>query len=91
MDTVNEIYRLLPDSVALMNLSLSDGYHLTFQGLSNRNSDINDLQRAFVNSDYFDNVNLDYVNKRITQDGEVNYFKISCVIKDQGQANGQNQ
>ncbi|MBI4310047.1 MAG: pilus assembly protein PilM [Candidatus Omnitrophica bacterium] len=78
---VQEINRLLPPRLSLVSLSISDGNILTFQGISSRPGDINQLQKDMVDSPFFATVNLDYVNKRVTQDGEVNYFKITCAIK----------
>jgi Tfp pilus assembly PilM family ATPase len=85
-DVIDEIYKILPRSISLVNLNLSDDHVLSLQGFSSKGGDINDMQKAFVDSVYFENVKLDYVNKRITQDGEVNYFKITCQIKLPGQS-----
>jgi Tfp pilus assembly protein PilN len=83
-DVIDEIYKILPKSISLVNLTLTQDHSLSLQGFSTKGGDINDMQKAFVDSAYFENVNLDYVNKRITQDGEVNYFKITCQIKFSG-------
>ena len=84
IDTMDEIYRLLPPGTSLINLTVSGGRTLSLQGVSFKGEDINLFQNAMVGSPKFNNVNLDYVNKRTTQDGEVNYFKITCQVKASG-------
>ena len=44
------------------------------------------ISKRMVDSQSFSNVSLDYVNKRVTQQGEVDYFKITCTLKS---VNGQ--
>jgi len=87
IDVISQIYNFLPQSVVLTNLTLNQEHLLSFQGFTNKVGDINEIQKALVNSSYFDNVNLDYVNKRVTLDGELNYFKITSQIKFKGKAN----
>ncbi|MBF0490285.1 MAG: pilus assembly protein PilM [Candidatus Omnitrophica bacterium] len=86
-DILGEIYNVLPSGVVLTNLSLDQDHHLSLQGYTARSSDINDMQKSFVSSSYFDNVNLDYVNKRVTMEGELNYFKITEHIRSKGLSN----
>ncbi|MBF0503694.1 MAG: pilus assembly protein PilM [Candidatus Omnitrophica bacterium] len=80
-DFAREIDRLLPSQISLVSIAISNGHTLSLQGVSMNSADINQFQKGMVDSPYFYNVNLDYVNKRVTQQGEVDYFKITCVIK----------
>jgi Tfp pilus assembly protein PilN len=87
-DLVHEIYRLLPSQVYLVSITINDGNTLSLQGMSTNAVDINQFQKDMVNSPSFSNVSLDYVNKRVTQQGEVDYFKITTTLK---LVNGQNR
>jgi len=80
-DLARDIYRLLPAHVYLVNITISDGDTLSLQGVSSNSVEINQFQKGMVNSQSFSNVSLDYVNKRVTQQGEVEYFKITCTLK----------
>ncbi len=80
MDIIHEIYSLMPEEAALTTLKLSDNRTLVLQGFSKEGSDINDFQNSMVKSQVFSKVKLDYVNKRKTRDGDVAYFKITCLI-----------
>ncbi len=77
-DLAQEIYRLLPVQVYLVSITISDGDTLSLQGVSSNSVEINQFQKDMVDSPRFSNVSLDYVNKRVTQQGEVDYFKITC-------------
>jgi Tfp pilus assembly PilM family ATPase/Tfp pilus assembly protein PilN len=83
-DLIGELYKVMPKSLILTNLALSEGSNLSLQGYTDKASDVNALQKFLIDSFYFTNVNLDYVNKRVTLDGELNYFKISAGIKGKG-------
>ena len=80
-DLAREIGRLQPAGIALVSITISDSDTLSLQGTSINPGDINQFQKALVDSVRFSNVNLDYVNKRLTQQGEVDYFKITCTIR----------
>ncbi len=85
-DLAHEIYRLLPAQIYLVSITISNGNTLSLQGVSTNAVAINQFQKDMVNSPSFSNVDLNYVNKRVTQDGEVDYFKITCMLKN---VNGQ--
>jgi Tfp pilus assembly PilM family ATPase/Tfp pilus assembly protein PilN len=85
-DLTREIYRLLPTEVYLVSFTISNGDTLSLQGMSSNPLEINQFQKGMVDSQKFSNVSLDYVNKRVTQQGEVDYFKITSTFKS---ANGQ--
>jgi Tfp pilus assembly protein PilN len=80
-DLAKEIGRLQPSQIALVSVAISDADTLTLQGMAANPGDINQFQKGMVDSARFSNVNLDYVNKRLTQQGEIDYFKITCTIK----------
>jgi Tfp pilus assembly protein PilN len=80
-DLAREIYRLLPSQVYLVSINISDGNVLSLQGMSTNSVAINQFQKDMVASQSFSSVSLDYVNKRITQQGEVDYFKITSTLK----------
>ena len=67
-----------------MSINISNGDTLSLQGVSSSSVEINQFQKYMVDSQIFSNVRLDYVNKRITQQGEVDYFKITCTLKSVG-------
>jgi len=79
-DLAHEIYRLLPAEVYLVDVSISEGHTLSLEGVATNSVDINQFQKDMVDSQSFSNVSLDYVNKRVTQQGEVDYFKITCTF-----------
>ena len=79
-DLVRELYSLLPPQVYLVSMVISDGNSLSFEGVASNAVDINLFQKKMIDSKMFANVNLDYVNKRITQQGEVDYFKITSLV-----------
>jgi len=81
----NDIRRILPTQVYLVSITISDGDTLSLQGVSANPLEVNQFQKGLVDSQDFSNVSLDYVNKRVTQQGEVDYFKITCTLKS---ANG---
>jgi len=85
-DLAREIDRLLPAQIYLASINISNGNTLSLQGVSTNSAAINQFQKDMVNSQSFSNVDLNYVNKRVTQDGEVDYFKITCTLKN---VNGQ--
>jgi len=80
-DLAREIYRLLPAQVYLVSITINDGNILSLQGMSTNSVEINQFQKDMVASPSFSNVSLDYVNKRVTQQGEVDYFKITSTLK----------
>ena len=73
-DLAHEINRLLPAPIYLVSINISEGQTLSLQGVSSNSVDINQFQKDMVASKRFSNVNLDYVNKRVNQQGEVDYF-----------------
>ena len=85
-DLARDIYRLLPTHVYLVDITISNSNILSLEGMSLNSVEINQFQKDMVNSSSFSNVNLDYVNKRVTQQGEVDYFKITSTLKS---VNGQ--
>jgi len=74
------VYRLLPPQIYLVNIVISDNNTLSFEGVATNSLSINQFQQDMVHTKSFSNVNLDYVNKRVVQDGEVDYFKITCTF-----------
>ena len=87
-DLAHEVYHLLPARIYLVDIVISEGGALSLQGVSSNPVEINQFQKDMVNSHSFSNVNLDYVNKRVTQQGEVDYFKITCTLRSM---NGKNE
>jgi len=80
-DLAREINRLLPAQAYLVSIIISDGgASLSLQGVASNSVEINQFQKGMVESKVFSNVSLDYVNKRITQQGEIEYFKIACTL-----------
>lgn len=84
-DLAHEIGRLLPIHVYLVSISISDGNALALQGITSNSVEINQFQKDMAGSKKFSGVNLEYVNKRTTPQGEVYYFKITCML---GPVNG---
>jgi len=80
-ELAREINRLLPAHVYLVNIAINDGKTLSLEGMSLNSVEINQFQKDMVGSQRFSNVSLDYVNKRVTQQGEVDYFKITSTLR----------
>ena len=76
--------KLLPPDMSLLGLSIINGKTLAIQGYTRSSQNINQLQKSMADSSIFANVTLDYVNKRILDQAELNYFKITCQFKDGG-------
>ncbi len=80
-----EIFKVVeqstPPSVSFFNVNINDQKLLSMQGIAKNPADINALQESLMRSTLFVSVQLDFVNKRSTQDGEVSYFKLSCQLK----------
>ncbi len=72
--------RLLPEKVVLRGLTISDGKTLTIQGVTPVSADIDALQKGMAAEGFFENITLNYVNKRPQDRGEYNFFKITCQI-----------
>jgi Tfp pilus assembly PilM family ATPase/Tfp pilus assembly protein PilN len=90
-DVINEIYQSISPGTVLTSLSLTREHSLSLQGYTTKVGEVNDMQRALVGSVFFDTVNLDYVNKRVTLDGELDYFKMTCHIKVKDQSDEETQ
>jgi Tfp pilus assembly protein PilN len=76
-----ELYRILPQDISLLGLSISDGRTLSLQGYARNPASVGALQKAMGESGVFVNGTLDYVNKRTVAQEEFNYFRITCQIK----------
>lgn len=74
----SDLSRMLPAQSYLVNMSVTEGNVLSMEGVSSNPVEINQFQKDMVDSRLFSHVSLDYVNKRVTQQGEVDYFKITC-------------
>jgi hypothetical protein len=80
-DFSHELYRLLGPQVYLTNITVSEGHNLSVEGDSPDPVAVNLFQKGMVDSPYFANVTLNYVNKRASPQGEITHFKISCTFK----------
>ncbi|MDE2027535.1 MAG: pilus assembly protein PilM [Candidatus Omnitrophica bacterium] len=84
-DLANELYRIMPPQIYLTVMTVSsDNKGLSFEGVSSTPAAVNQFQKNMVASSYFANVALDYVNKRVGQQGEMEYFKISSTLRNAG-------
>ncbi len=81
VDVISEIYKILPDDISIINLTMTNGREISLQGLSKESDQVNQLQQGMLSSSIFEGVNLEYVNRRATQEGDINYFKLSAKIK----------
>ncbi len=81
IEVINEIYRSAPKGISLVNMTLNSRRNLSLQGVTYKAGDINQFQESLVKSPLFASVSLDYVNKRSTQEREIQYFKLTCQIK----------
>ncbi|MBF0510793.1 MAG: pilus assembly protein PilM [Candidatus Omnitrophica bacterium] len=84
---VEKITPLLAPEMYLVNISISEKNTLSFQGLTQKSTAINQFQSDLVNTHDFSDVKLEYVNKRMTQQGEIDYFKMTCIINSSGDKN----
>ncbi len=80
-DLAAAIDRLLPAHAYLVSITVGEANSVSLEGMSFNPAEINEFQNGLVRSKNFSNVTLNYVNKRVTQQGEVNYFKITCTFK----------
>ena len=80
-DVVLQLYKSFPPGISLISLSLTSDAQLGIEGFTADSREVNQLQQMMVKSSYFENIKLEFVNKRVTVDGEMNYFKISGQIK----------
>ena len=78
---ISEFNRLIPPEMALFNLEIVEGNILAIQGITKDSRQINQLQKAMTDTGIFTNVTLNFVNKRALDQGESNYFKITCQVK----------
>lgn len=77
---IQVLYGVMPQQMSLVNITINDGQKLSINGFSTKVGNIHKLQSAMVGNRFFDQIELDYMNKRVTQDGEVNYFKITAQV-----------
>jgi len=77
---MGELYRLLPQDISLLGISITGGKTFSLQGYARDSGSVSLLQKEMADSGVFANVTLDYVNKRATAQEEFNYFKITCQI-----------
>jgi Tfp pilus assembly protein PilN len=80
-DLARGLSQWMPSQVYLVSITIADGKTLSIQGVSSNPANIYQFQKNMVNSQQFSNVALDYANKRITQQGEVDYFKFTCTLR----------
>lgn len=78
---MNEVFNAFPPGISLTSLELSNGNIIAFEGITSNVNDVSMVQQSLASGGVFTNVRLDYVNKRATQEGEFNYFKITGMIK----------
>jgi len=78
IDVIYELYNLLPSSMSLNVFNLDEKGNLTLQGVSSQMSDIFSFQSKLEKSKNFKNVEVKYASKRMTSQGEVTDFRITC-------------
>ncbi|MDD2654815.1 MAG: PilN domain-containing protein, partial [Candidatus Omnitrophica bacterium] len=80
IDVIYELYNILPSSMSLNVFNLDEKGDLTLQGVSNQMSDIFSFQSKLEKSKNFKNVEVKYASKRMTSQGEVTDFRITCQV-----------
>ncbi|MEI8012843.1 MAG: PilN domain-containing protein, partial [Candidatus Omnitrophota bacterium] len=78
---IQDLERLIPPGMSLLELSISDGNNLMLQGVTRESKQVNQLQKDMADSGLFSKVILNFVNKRALDQGESNYFKMTCQVK----------
>lgn len=79
-DLFKELYGILPVSVALINVQYSDG-SLTILGQTRESADVGSVQKAMMNSLFFQDVTLQYANRPQRLAMEYTEFKIVCRVR----------
>lgn len=80
-DLFRDLYRILPESVALTNVQLSKG-SLAVLGQTRESADVGALQKGMMSSAYFQDVTLQYANRPQRLAMEYTEFKIVCSVRN---------
>ena len=80
IDVIYELYNILPSSMSLNVFNLDEKGNLTLQGVSSQMSDIFSFQSKLEKSKNFKNVEVKYASKRMTSQGEITDFRITCQV-----------
>jgi len=76
VDTVREIYRLIPQGISLQYFGMYRKGEFEIQGVAEEGQQVSQMQSAFVSSSHFQNVNLKYATKRKRFNREYTEFKL---------------
>ncbi len=71
----------LGDQIFLNTLGINPQRVLSLEGYGREGVDLDGLQSRLTATGLFSDVNLDYVNKRVTQEGQLVYFRLTMSIK----------
>ena len=82
LSAVRELARLVSNNIILAVLDVNEEGVLAMEGYNPAHESVNELRDALGGSALFTDVRIEYINKRVVPDGEVNYFKIVCRIKE---------
>lgn len=67
-----------PHSATLTSIELSQNQSIVLQGFAEYESDVQQIQQTMSRSRVLEEVNLDFLNKRRTKQGEQVYFKLTA-------------
>ncbi len=80
-DVMHDFHNFFPEKSTLTLFNITRKKSLVIQGFTFGADDVSALQKSMVDSPFFTNVTLDFVNSRKTRDGNATYFQISSQLK----------
>ncbi len=80
MELIDELYRLMPEDMILLQLNVSELGNVTLNGIALSGAAVNLLQNQLVASPLFRGVTLQHAAKRMSAYGEMTDFSISAEI-----------
>lgn len=79
---LGEIWKLVGKDIVLTVLDFGSAGEIAMEGYSPANEAVNLLYERLGLSPLFADVRIEYINKRVLESGEVDYFRVSCRMKE---------
>jgi hypothetical protein len=79
---LREIWDLVGKDIVLTVLDFSNAGEISMEGYSPAHEAVNLLYERLGLSPLFGDVRIEYINKRVLESGEVDYFRVSCRMKE---------
>ncbi|NQU74320.1 MAG: pilus assembly protein PilM [Candidatus Omnitrophica bacterium] len=81
VDVIREVYKIVPQAVSVSVLDFELGRSLTIRGVSSDLSSVFKFSSNLGKSDYFEECQIKYAQKRIVKTKEVVDFELSCRLR----------